>query len=320
MKLFIRNLTIFLLIQLFVWAGVLWVYLRNRPFGKEYIAAGIDKYRLLEQQTSPRLLLVGGSNVAFGFDSAEINSRLKYNPVNMGLYVGLGLDFMLAEVEPSLRANDVVVVSLEYDLFNEHFYYGVADGLFLSLEERPEIIRFLSLGNGRVMLKNGYDWAGKILQATVSYLRGENDPMNNPNALYKRNSFNQYGDLVAHRNQPLRKPRVGLIAPETTSSTVLRAINRLNRFSEACERKGVKIFYLYPSIPEPYYRQHKEPIDEVAALIRQELKIQTLNTPEEMSLPIEDFFDTGYHVNSSGITKRTRQLIERLSEKLNVPQ
>ena len=85
MKLFIRNLTVFLLVQLFIWAGVLWVYLRNHSYGTGYIAAGIDKHRLLMQQPSPRLLLIGGSNVAFGFDSAEIHRHLAYNPMNMGL-------------------------------------------------------------------------------------------------------------------------------------------------------------------------------------------------------------------------------------------
>src|SRR4051812_20824293 len=142
MKLFIRNLTVFLVIQLFIWAGVLWVYARHRPFRKEYMAASIDKHRLLEQQPSPRILLIGGSNVAFGYDSPEIKRRLApYNPVNMGVHVGLGVDIMLGEVEPLLQPGDVVVVSFEYALFDD-MYDGIGEVLFLDLEQRPADIRF----------------------------------------------------------------------------------------------------------------------------------------------------------------------------------
>lgn len=316
MKLFIRKLTIFLLLQLFIWASVLWVYLRNRPYGKEYMAATIDKHRLLEQQPSPRLLMIGGSNLAFGIDSAEINRRLAYNPVNMGLYIGLGVDFMLAEVEPSLRPGDVVVVSLEYEFFDDQFYYGLEDGLFMTLEERPENRKFLNFRNGQVLLNRGFNGAGRILRASVSYLIGGDDPLENLNTVYKRNSFNQYGDVVAHRNLPSKKFELGLFDSRDKRSTILRLINRLNSFSEVCRQKGVKIFYLYPSVPEQYFKQNKNMLDEAATAINQELKFQALNTPEEMSLPPEDFYDSEYHVNNSGIKKRTDQLIERLSERL----
>lgn len=319
MKKFIRNLAIFFLVQLFIWASVLWVYLRHRPYGKEYIAASIDKHRLLEEQPSPRILLIGGSNVAFGFDSVEINRRLSYNPVNMGLYVGLGLDFMLEEVEPSLRTGDVVVVSLEYEFYDDQFYYGLEDGLFLTLEERPETIRFLNLRNGEVLLNRGFNGAGRILRSSVSYMTGSAGALIGLNAVYKRNAFNQYGDLVAHRNLPSTKFELGLFNSGDKRSTILRTINRLNRFSEACQQKGVKLFYLYPSVPQQYFKQNKELIDELAATIKQELHFQSINTPEEMSLPLSDFFDSEYHVSSSGIRKRTDQLIERLSERLNEP-
>jgi len=315
MKLFIRNVTIFLLVQLLIWAGVLWVYLRNRPYGKEYMAATIDKHRLLEQQPSPRILLIGGSNVAFGLDSAEINRRLAYNPVNMGLIVGLGVDFMLAEVEPWLRPNDVVVISLEYEFFVNGYYYGFEDALFLAIEERPENRKSLSFGNEQVLLNGGFNGMGRILRASVSYLTGWDDPLENLNVVYKRNSFNQYGDMVAHRNLPPKKFELPLLDARGKYTTILRVINRLNLFSKVCRQKGVKVFYLFPAVPRQYFEQNKDLIDEVAMDITQDLQIQTLNTPEEMSLPVEDFFDSQYHVNSSGIKKRTDQLIERMYEK-----
>jgi len=321
MKRFIKNLTAFLLIQLFIWAGVLWVYVRHRPLRKEYMAAALDKHQLLEQQPSPRLVLIGGSNVAFGYDSAEIKRRLAYNPVNMGLHVGLGVEHMLEEVEPLLRPGDVVVVSFEYALF-EHLYDGIGEILLLDIEQRPEDIRSTSLNQAQLILNDGYHQMSLILNASINYFGGETDlaGLDRSDNVYKRSAFDEYGDVALQRSLPPK----GFILPEGTNpqptrDKILRVIDRLNRFGEVCRQKGVKIFYSYPPLIQSYFNQTKDSIHEIATTLSNELKFQIINTPDEMSLPAEDFFDTVYHLNDAGIRKRTDQLIERLSERLERP-
>ncbi len=81
-------------------------------------ATVLDKERLLKEAPSPRLVLVGGSGLAFGIDSPTLEQELggEYSVVNMGLHAGLGLDFMLNEALDGLREGDVVVLSPEYDI------------------------------------------------------------------------------------------------------------------------------------------------------------------------------------------------------------
>ena len=52
-----------------------------------YLAAVADKSRLLAESDSPRIVLVGDSNLAFGVDSNVLKAGLdgRYHPVNMGL-------------------------------------------------------------------------------------------------------------------------------------------------------------------------------------------------------------------------------------------
>src|SRR6266436_7071833 len=103
MQAFVRYLSCFLIIQACVCGGVLVLYKRYAAFTLNktgYLAASIDKHHLLVQQPSPRIVFVGGSNLAFGLDSSEIERSLSYHPINMGLHIGLGLAFMLAEVKP----------------------------------------------------------------------------------------------------------------------------------------------------------------------------------------------------------------------------
>src|SRR2546423_1051105 len=80
-----------------------------------WMSAAIDKENLIRNTPQPRVIFVGGSNLAFGLNSLLIQRRLGRSVVNMGLSAGLGMRFMLAEVRPHLRPGDLVVVVPEYE-------------------------------------------------------------------------------------------------------------------------------------------------------------------------------------------------------------
>ena len=79
-----------------------------------YLAAVLEKDRLIRTTPSPKMILVGGSNLAFGIDSKMLQDSLGIRVVNMGLYAKLGLRYMLAQVRPYIKTGDVVIVVPEY--------------------------------------------------------------------------------------------------------------------------------------------------------------------------------------------------------------
>jgi hypothetical protein len=119
MRAFLLKLLTFLLIQ----AGLFGLILASANLRSEqnYLAATLEKHARLKSAPSPRLILVGGSNLAFGINSEALGQALGREVVNMGLVGGLGLDFMLHEVAPAVRKGDLVLLSLEYDLFSGGF-------------------------------------------------------------------------------------------------------------------------------------------------------------------------------------------------------
>ena len=100
------------------------VFVHRFPPGDSLYAASADKMKLLQTQTSPRSIFVGGSSMAFGMDSGLVASRHGFHPVNMGLHLGIGLEFMLQQVEPLVRSGDVVVVSPWYMGTSFQRYYS----------------------------------------------------------------------------------------------------------------------------------------------------------------------------------------------------
>ena len=316
MKRFVRNLTLFLLVQLVIWLVVIWVYTRCRPFGQHYIAASIDKQSLLEHEASPRIVFVGGSNLAFGIDSEEVRKQLGYQPVNMGLHANLGLEFMLNEAKSGLRQGDVVVLSPEYELFGEA-YAGTGEILYTALEQHPGNIKFFSRHDVLPLLDDGYVLASRIIDYDLRYLGGAKVPydIHDPNNAYRRTGFDQHGDMIAHLSLPPKPLEIYAMGSSINRADIDRAIADINSFRDFSEKRGVKIFYSYPMVSQPYFEQNQEAINQIAGALSRELKIPIVNTPEEMYLPPDNFFDTYYHLNRRGRQKRTDLLIERLTER-----
>ena len=83
-----------------------------------FYAAMLDKESLLSETGQKRVILVGGSNVAFGFNSTMLKEMLVEEPVNVGLHAGFGLFLPLNLVEDYLSEGDTVILAFEYELLS----------------------------------------------------------------------------------------------------------------------------------------------------------------------------------------------------------
>ena len=67
------------------------VLIGNTKDPSNYMSAIIDKHERINKIKTPKIILAGGSNVAFGINSEEIEEAFSVPVVNMGLDAGLGL-------------------------------------------------------------------------------------------------------------------------------------------------------------------------------------------------------------------------------------
>jgi len=319
MRLFLLNLCKFSLVQLLLWAAVLLVYTKQKPFDADFNATTRDKQLLLEQEPSPRIILVGGSNLIFGITSPEIERRTAYHPINMGLNVGDGLAFMLSYVETGLRPGDIVVVSPEYEHFGD-FYNGLGPFLFAEVEHNPSVIRSFTRGNFLEVTNKGFIIAGGIFRYAVEQ-RGvtERQWIENKSHVFRRDAFNRYGDLVDH--YPLANrvkegyPTTNPVTARATPETIMRAIEGLNRFNDAAARRGVRVFYSFPPLPVGMFEKQRPAIEQLEAELQRRLTFPILDRPGELAFPTDHFFDSYYHLTGEGAMKRTSRLLDRLEEK-----
>ena len=70
-----------------------------------------------ESLSSPRILFVGDSNLAFGLDSRAVANSFHCNVQNAGLHAGIGLYYCLQEYDDLIRKDDVIVICCTYQQY-----------------------------------------------------------------------------------------------------------------------------------------------------------------------------------------------------------
>jgi hypothetical protein len=306
---FVRRVLIFALLQTLIAAAVAAIYFERKPIADSYLAATIDKHRLLQGQASPRIILVGGSNVAFGFDSQALQAATRSNPVNMGLIGGVGLDFMLNELSGAIRRGDMVVVSPEYELFGRD-YFGDAPTLFGVITSRPASARYLSARQIPTLLDDAFSVAGEMTRFSLSRIggiRAEDLPV----VPFARRAFDERGDIRGHYGLPNR-PILTTTTFHMTDRDISRAVVRLSAFQEECRKHGAIALFSFPPLRQRDFDQNATIIDRINTRLRAESSLAVLETPEEMALPEDDFFDSRYHLNRIGTIHRTERVINAL--------
>ena len=318
MRSFVIQLAAFASIQILICATCLLLSSSGRS---DYIASALDKQALLRSAPRERMILVGGSNLAFGMDSRRIRDRLGYHPVNMGVHAGFGLPYMLNQVAGGgLQHGDVVVISMEYAHFGEMLEPDVI--LLELLAADPSDCQFIDREQLAWVVDNGLGvCASSVRSATKRLLRmpaaadvlrafriPENEEMTLP---YTRNGFNEFGDLTSHWKMPPRRPFVPH-NPHESTRVLDHSIDRLNQFCEECRSRGVRVYYSHPPVERSHFDKNQDVIQQMAARLRERLAFPILNEPEDLALNERMFFDSIYHLTAEGAALRTTHLIADL--------
>ncbi|CAN5172730.1 hypothetical protein BH09BAC6_BH09BAC6_15360 [soil metagenome] len=277
---------------------------------KSLIFAQIDKDALLVSTPSPRLILVGGSNLSFGINSQLLHDSLKLNPVNTAIEASVGLKYMLDHSKSFVKKGDVVIVSPEYHQYFGNYMYGGDDLLRTVMDVSRRNYKLLSVKQ----------WLN-ISPGIMSYACSKFNPNNyfpdkkQPNMIvYKRNSFNEFGDVDAHWSQKTKRvpPISGFRGAFNTD-----AIAELNKFRSEIQQKGATLLVTYPAIQPRSYKNNIAQLNQVQLALCN-AGFRTLGTPGRYVLPDSLFYNTFYHLIKQGVDERTRLLIHNIQYNLRL--
>ena len=296
----------FLSLQLALVVGVF--ALRPAANDRPYLAAWTSKYERLASLEGPRLIVTGGSDVAFGIHAQALEHALGVPAVNMGLHGGLGMRLALEPVLPHLRPGDVVLVSLVEELFLRREAGG--DLLAQLVSSAPGAAQHLRPIDWKNAADQGHLYLGGRVKSGVFALLGLRPAASPPP--YSLSSFNAWGDVVGHRS--LDAPPL----PRWTSGVERRQLNidagvaLLELFVRQAEAQGAVVAWFFPPLLEEYLDQRPHVLAQITERLWAIDGLIVLDSAEDNRHPRDDFFDTRYHLRYEAAAERTKRLIEAL--------
>lgn len=281
-------------------------------FGDTFMGELKSKYERLKETSGKRIVLVGGSGVAFDCDSALMDDFFpSYEIVNFGMYAGLGTKAVMALSENYIHEGDIVILSPEQseqtfsDYFNGEYMWQAADGAF-------GMLRDLKSENFEAMLGNFPRFALEKLNYVMKGQKPQTD------STYQKKSFNTYGDIELDTCRENILPNgydVNQKVRFTEDVVQPEFMDYMNDWAKRLEKKGAVVWYRYC----PVNKLSVEDMDDLAAydvFLRQKLDFPVIGNPENSLMEAEWFFDTNFHLNQPGKEVNTVQLIRDMKAML----
>ena len=296
------------------------------PEQNDYGRVSVLKHQRLNQMQSPRIVLIGGSNLAYGIDSALIESRTGCSIVNMGMNGFFGTRFMQSEVQSSLRPSDIAVLAFEYDSFVKS-PNGSPSSLAVVVKENPAVFQYLSFRQKAALLV-GYVYASqrKVMRLIREQAARFQSWLSLPSgvtggadidSIERYSGFNSYGDLVAHLNIHWAGPiEHGMNLAQKPINPQVIAL--MQRFSRDLHARGVTVLVSHTSVSEDYYRQYQAQIEALdAQLASTSGLVMTARKARDYVFPRSQMFDTDYHLNAEGRRRRSEMLADDILASTN---
>ena len=281
-------------------------------FGDTFVGELKSKYERLKETSGKRIVLVGGSGVAFDCDSALMDDFFpSYEIVNFGMYAGLGTKAVMDLSENYIHEGDIVILSPEQseqtfsDYFNGEYMWQAADGAF-------GMLRDLKSENFDAMLGNFPRFALEKLNYVMKGQKPQTD------SIYQKKSFNTYGDIELDTCRENILPNgydVNQKVRFTEDVVQPEFMDYMNDWAKRLEKKGAVVWYRYC----PVNKLSVEDMDDLAAydvFLRQKLDFPVIGNPENSLMEAEWFFDTNFHLNQPGKEVNTVQLIRDMKAML----
>ena len=238
-KLAIAAVSLVLAILSILLLPVLVALLTPPVYSNMFIGVLDEKVERLSSIEGKKAVVIGGSSVAFGLDSALMEEYLGMPVVNFGLYAAIGTKAMLDLSLPYIGEGDVVILAPETDAQTLSLYFD-AKMMWKAIDDAPMLFWRFRGDSKKEMLGGLYSHAMEKLSALQS------DPIN-PEGVYNSKSFNAYGDVAYTRSYNIMPLYYDEETPITLDPSIVSAdfVDYVNEYIALCEKRGATVYFSF---------------------------------------------------------------------------
>ena len=263
-----------------------------------------EKVHLLDSITEPKVVVIGSSSVAFALDSQLLSEKVQMPVVNFGLYASLGTRVMTELSKPSINKGDIIILSPETDSQTMSMYFG-AETMWQATETDRSIINRLPADMKKEMALCYWDYSSNKCRL---WMKGTPDP----EGVYRKDSFNKYGDVIYDR--PMSKMKLGYDASKiiTPSPEIISSefIKYLNDYIKYAKEKGASVYFTFAPMNKAALNKSVDRNDlyKYYLYLSSVLDCEIISDITGSIMDAGFFYDSNFHLNDSGKTVWTAKL------------
>ncbi len=283
-------------------------------YGETYYAELYDMYLRLRNTNGNKVVVIGNSNVAFGVDSALMESLLReggldYSVCNFGLYGSLGTRMMLELSRGYIGEGDIVIFVPEIAEQPLSLYFS-AEEAWYALDSGMEMFGDFS-GEMRGALAGGF--FGYVAKKYALFREGE--PAS-PSGVYAHSSFDDNCDLKNYD----RPHNVMDGGTDVNNPVVLEEsfytkefVDYVNEYYREISARGAAMFYSFPPMNRQSVKEYsQEKVESFYQFVAQCFDFPVMSDIDDCIMESGWFYDSNFHLNAAGMTVRTVNLVNDL--------
>lgn len=277
-------------------------------YQESYYGALPIKYDRIKSIKEPKVVVIGGSSVAFGIDSKLVEKELGMPCVNFGLYAAFGLKPMLDLAKDHIRKGDIVIIAPELSSQMYSDYVGY-EYLLEAMEGRT--------GMG---LKLGKDYSLGLIKNLPSYAKNSKKLKKEGGlkveGVYARSSFDEYGDIVYERPSSIMSDGYAMDnLPEIDEALITDTFaDMINDFAKDAKKSGASVYFGFCPINDMSAKDITgKQIEAFTDKLNEKLDIDIIASLEDHIFDARYFYDSNFHTNEAGTTYNTILLINDIN-------
>lgn len=285
-------------------------------YGQTFLGELAPKYERLNAVDEPKVIVVGGSSVAFGLDSALLEANVGMPVVNFGLYATLGTKIMMDLSKANINEGDIIVLAPEMDAQTLSLYFN-AEAALQGIESNWGMLRYIDSDNHSDLVGGLYEY----ITSKIKYLR---EGLLDPAGVYNRDSFNEYGDIVYER--PYNTMLLGYDPTRTIDLTAAlwdeEFVDYVNDYTAYCEKKGATVYFSFCPMNESAMASTttEDTLFEFYSYLYNTLDCEVIGNVNDYIIEQDYFYDSNFHLNDSGVVLRTSLLAHDINRARGITQ
>lgn len=286
-------------------------------FGKSYVAVFETKYnQLISKDREPSVILVGGSNLAFGINQYLLSLKTNRPIINTGVHAGFNPIFMTEIIRDNVIEGDTVILAFETTAYTDlNAFTKIGAALVMqAIDTHISIYKYIPVQ----MYPQIIDELIPFVELKVKVQKEQKECT--LNSAYSRCAFDENGQMIFSRNNnTITKEMINDKYTLSKERLVIKEenMNYLSKFVNDLKNKGVDVVIVAPAISKQAFGFTNEEYIEFYDKISERLEVKLICNPLDYAYNLEYMYDTIFHLNSAGENIRTLQLANDLMRYFN---